>query len=51
MLGLPADRGGGAPSRYLEGSLFLAVLCSRVGMEGRGIIGSLNVRAGRSPMN
>lgn len=34
-----------------KGSLFLAVLCRRVGVEGQGTIGSLNVGPGRGPTN
>lgn len=43
----PTDRLGAVPSGYLQRSLvFLAVLCSQIGMEGKGVIGSLNEDGG-----
>ena len=46
-VGPPTDRLGAVPSGYLQRSLvFPAMLCSQIGMEGKGVIGSLNEDGG-----
>lgn len=50
-VGPPANRVGAVPSSYVERRLvFPAVLCSQIGMEGKGVIGSLD-EAGGGPTN
>lgn len=47
-VGLPVAKG---LSGWGKGALFLAVFLRQVGVEGQGIIGSLNVGPGRGPTN